>query len=267
MNRVLSFVMIVIAVACFSISGSRHASLVQLRARYNLNSNEPLENAPPLMAFTTIVLGGFRGLIADVLWLRVSTLKENGKYVELVQLSDWITKLEPRASEVWEFHAWNMAYNVSVMMPEPEDRWRWVKSGIQLIRDGGLYYNPADARLHWYMGWLFQHKIGTPMDNMHVFYKEQWAEEIAPFLDGSRPAYARLAQDAELNCRMKNEYRLMPDIMKEIEKKYGLLDWRRPETHAIYWAYCGKRYADGFDLVSCNRMIIQCLKELRKRKE
>ena len=267
MNKILSFMMIAVAIVCFSVSGSRHESILRLRSEYGLNSSAPLENAPPLMAFTTIVLGGFRGLIADVLWLRTSTLKDEGKYVELVQLSDWITKLEPRASEVWEFHAWNMAYNVSVMMPEPEGRWRWVSSGIHLIRNGGLYYNPTDARLHWYLGWLFQHKVGSSMDSMHAFYKKKWAEEMAPFLDGSRPAYARLAQDLDLSRRMKDEYLLIPGIMKEIDDKYGMLDWRQPEAQAVYWAYCGKRYAKGFDLQSCERMIRQSLEKLRERSE
>ena len=29
-----------------------------------------LENAPPMLAFTTVALGGFRGLIANALWVR-----------------------------------------------------------------------------------------------------------------------------------------------------------------------------------------------------
>src|SRR5690606_13788077 len=55
----------------------------------------PLENAPPVLAFTTKALGGFRGLIANALWIRASELQEEGKYFEMVQLADWITKLQP----------------------------------------------------------------------------------------------------------------------------------------------------------------------------
>ena len=63
------------------------------------------DNMPPLVALTTVALGGFRGLIADVLWLRATRMQEEGKYFEIVQLSDWITKLEPRFTPVWSFHA------------------------------------------------------------------------------------------------------------------------------------------------------------------
>ena len=35
----------------------------------------PLENAPPVLAFTTKALGGFRGLIANALWIRATELQ------------------------------------------------------------------------------------------------------------------------------------------------------------------------------------------------
>ena len=43
-------------------------------------------------------------------------------------------RLGLRFSAVWEFHAWNMAYNISVAIPNtrPNERWRWVKNGQQL---------------------------------------------------------------------------------------------------------------------------------------
>src|SRR6266853_1021609 len=115
---------------------------MQIAAHLHQSRGEPLENSPPLVAFTTVALGGFRGIIADVLWLRATELQKDGKYFELVQLADWITKLEPRFAQVWAFHAWNMAYNVSVLFNDPPDRWRWVRQGIVLLRDEGLKYNP-----------------------------------------------------------------------------------------------------------------------------
>ena len=37
---------------------------------------------PPMVAFTTVALGGFRGILADLLWLRAGALQEDGKYFE-----------------------------------------------------------------------------------------------------------------------------------------------------------------------------------------
>src|SRR5260221_14399599 len=34
-------------------------------------------NAPPVLAFTTVALGGFRGLIANALWVRANDLQRS----------------------------------------------------------------------------------------------------------------------------------------------------------------------------------------------
>src|SRR5215216_1477371 len=119
--------------------------LNQQRTKLGLTRIAPLENAPPVLAFTTVALGGFRGLIANALWIRANDLQNDGKYFEMVQLADWITKLEPTFSQVWIVQAWNMAYNISVKFSDFTDRWRWVQRGIELLRDEGLKYNPKEA--------------------------------------------------------------------------------------------------------------------------
>ena len=45
-----------------------------------------INNAPPLVSFTTMALGSFRGLIADLLWLRAASLQQDKNYFEMVQL-------------------------------------------------------------------------------------------------------------------------------------------------------------------------------------
>lgn len=175
-----------------SLAGQMHPRLLDLRQRDRLNMAAPLENTPPLVAFTTVALGGFRGLIADILWIRASKLQDDREYFELVQLADWITKLEPRLTDVWAFHGWNLAYNISVFFTSPADRWRWVRHGISLLRDEGLVYNPGDAGLFYELGWLFQHKIGATYDQAHVFYKKAWAAEMMALFDGEHPDYDKL---------------------------------------------------------------------------
>src|SRR5258706_15780949 len=109
-------------------------------------------NAPPVLAFTTVALGGFRGLIANALWIRANDLQDEGKYFEMVQLADWITKLEPTFTQVWLVQSWNMAYNIYVKFTLPADRWRWVQRGIELLRDNGLRYSPTEALVYRELG-------------------------------------------------------------------------------------------------------------------
>ena len=93
-------------------------SLNRDRDRLGLTRVQPLENAPPVLAFTTVALGGFRGLISNVLWMRATDLQDDDKFFEMAQLADWITKLEPHFVQVWLVQAWNMAYNISVKFKE-----------------------------------------------------------------------------------------------------------------------------------------------------
>ncbi|MEN6577206.1 MAG: hypothetical protein ABFD90_12755, partial [Phycisphaerales bacterium] len=155
------------------------------REKMKIVVNPALENAPPSLAFATVAMGAFRGLIVDVLWMRADKLKEEGQFFDARQLAEWITTLQPRFAAVWEFHAWNMAYNISVAMPasQPEQRWRWVKNGYELLRDKGIPLNPKSIQLYRELGRIFQHKLGGVSDDAHLYYKLQFAEEIGPLLD------------------------------------------------------------------------------------
>src|SRR6266480_758145 len=148
---------------------------------------EPLENAPPVLAFTTVALGGFRGLISNALWIRANDLQEEDKFFEMAQLADWITKLEPHFVQVWLVQAWNMAYNISVKFKDYPDRWRWVKRGLELLRDEGLRYNPNEILIYRELAWFFQHKMGQNLDDASMYYKQQWANEMAAVFDKKRP--------------------------------------------------------------------------------
>lgn len=260
-NIIISAILGIAALILIWQAGSMNSTLVDMRSQYGLTSADPLENAPPAMAFTTIVMGGFRGLVADILWLRISLLQEDGKYLELVQLSDWVTKLEARNDEIWGFHAWNMAYNVSVMMPDYEDRWRWVNNGIRLLRDEGIFYNRGDPEIYYQLGWIFQDKIAKPVDMAHKVYMQKWEQEMTTLLGGPHPDYDKLSE--EQRTRMHNEYKLEIDVMKELDQRYGPLEWTRPEPHALYWAYLGIMRSKKQDILSCQRMMRQTLRAIR----
>ncbi|OVE73955.1 hypothetical protein BVX94_02180 [bacterium B17] len=259
-RKFITIILIALAVLCIWNAGSQNEPLINKRTQYGLTPTEPLENAPPMMTFTTIVMGGFRGLIADILWLRISLLQEDGKFFELVQLSDWVTKLEPRNNEIWAFHAWNMAYNVSVMMPDYNDRWRWVSNGIKLLRDEGILYNRGDPEVYRQLGWLFQDKIAKASDMAHATYKKHWAEEMTALLGGPSPDYEKLSEAQRTS--MKETYKLEVDVMKELDQLYGPLDWTMPEPHALYWAYLGILRSSRKDTRSCKMMMRQTVRAI-----
>ncbi|MBR4417403.1 MAG: hypothetical protein IKS67_11570 [Victivallales bacterium] len=330
-TKIKSFLTLIVAIILIGVALSFvQGKMNAIRYTEKLTDTDPLENAPPAVAFTSVALGGFRGLVADYLWLRSSKMQDEGNYFEMVQLADWIVKLQPRYTTSHAFLAWNMAYNVSVTFTGFEDRWRWVKRGIELIRDEALEYNPGDPELFRQLGWIYQHKMGQDLDDANRFYKTEFAKEMirlfgsyygkwdlidkAPTNEAklraaigdkdfnslkkacAKYSYATfndledsfrthavlyppefkkeleeigIADQVELCLRSRwiiRKYRLEPQWLVTINRKYGNLDWRLPEAHAIYWAERGKdkwsterdneRY---FKKLSCDRMIFQSL--------
>ncbi|NLF93599.1 MAG: hypothetical protein GX564_06895 [Oligosphaeraceae bacterium] len=324
-NRYWPIVVLVLAmVAMLGLLSFIQGRMNAIRVENHLTDVDPLENAPPLVAFTSVALGGFRGLVGDWLWLRSSKMQDEGKYFEMVQLADWIVKLQPRFTGSHAFLAWNMAYNVSVTFTSFEDRWRWVKRGIELIRDEALEFNPGDPELFRQLGWIYQHKMGKDLDDANRYYKTEFAKEMirlfgdyygqweiiqkAPLEESklkavleNQPEFwnilaangyknflefeqefrnlavipekvsrqlqeAGIKEPVELCLRhrwMVNKYRLEPKWLLKLNDRYGNLEWRLPEAHAIYWAERGKEKwhsaIDTFKRLSCDRMIFQSL--------
>ena len=302
-----------------------------IKERDHLTDTTIIKNAPPAVAFVTVALGSFRGILADILWLRTISLQDEGKYFEMVQLASWITKLQPRFTGGTAYLAWNMAYNISVTCSSFEDRWRWVRKGIELLRDEALPYNPGDPILYKELGWIYQHKIGNMMDDANQYYKNRLALEMMEVFGKAEADWDALAKapksEAELGKVLKldndfwnalatptknkekayknmeeiekdfrmfgklpervkkalkykendislldnylrakwlrEKYKLDPIIVNELNKKYGKLDWRLPEAHAIYWATQGiKHDASGGPINQfCDRMINQSLRD------
>jgi hypothetical protein len=149
---------------------------------------------PPQVAIG-IAMGAFRGLFVNFLWVRANTLKEEGKYHEAMDLAKAITTLQPRFPDVWVFHAWNMAYNISVTTHTLDERWAWVNRGIDLLRQKGVVYNPTDLAIHKELGWIFLHKISGYMDDANPDYKRRLALEWTLVLGDPPPFRARESRE------------------------------------------------------------------------
>lgn len=255
-----------LAVVLFCVVAQMQSRLNVDRKELGLTKMDPLENAPPVLAFTTVALGSFRGLIANALWLRLSDLQEDDKYFEMVQLSDWITKLQPHMVAVWQFQAWNMAYNISVKFKSHEDRWQWVERGIRLLRDQGLHYNPNETKLYRDLSWLYQHKVGANLDDAHMLYKRKWAQEMQDVL-GGRPNFKELTNPTtpewkERARKLREVYKMDPEIVEKVDKEYGPFDWRLPDAHAVYWAELGRIYGRPEDQETLRRSIYQSMQQM-----
>jgi DNA helicase-2/ATP-dependent DNA helicase PcrA len=226
-DKVIIIICVCLCAAFIIAAGTQLDYINTQRKEMKLISNEPLANAPPSLAFATVTLGAFRGLIVDILWLRADRLKEQGQFFDAKQLAEWITVLQPRFSAVWEFQAWNMAYNISVAMPStvPEQRWTWVKNGYELLRDQGIPMNPRSIQLYRELGRIFQHKISGVSDDAHMYYKLQLALSMEPIIgDSSDPnlfkAFAAAPKDVEEILKDPNVNSFV-QMLKKADEAFG----------------------------------------------
>lgn len=222
-----------VAVALLGVGVAAQVALTKRRA-----AAEPVVSESVLTA-----LGGLRSVAAEFVWFRADMLQSEGRYAEMVQLANTLTLLEPHVPEVWSYAAWNLAYNISVMMPTLEDRWRWVEAGLRLLRDKGLAFNPESAELYREIAFLFEFKIGVDIDSAASLYRAEWA---------------KLTDEAERTGDWAS-LKMDVDRMKDVEKRYELHNWKSPFFSAVYWADKGLAYAGKQDAAFLNEIIRQSL--------
>ena len=191
-------------------------------------------SAPAMTEGALAAFGGLRSVVAEVVWFRADRLQDEGRYVELAQLASTLAYLEPHTPEVWSYAAWNLAYNISIMMPTPEDRWRWVHAAIRLLRDKGLAVNPRSAELYRELAWLFELKLGADLDTASGTYRAKWREIVEDV--ERRGAWEEIGMDAA--------------AVGEVKRNYGMDDAADPAFSAVYWAHAGRAVATRRDDVA-----------------
>ncbi len=206
-----------------------------------------------------IAMGAFRGVFVNFLWIRANELKEAGKYYEAIDLARTITRLQPRFPRVWAFHAWNLAYNISVATQTKEERWQWVQSGINLLRSEGIPANPADILLHKELAWIYLHKVQGYTDDAQKYYKKMHAREwtivlgappripLGERVEGNtlRDLYITewlepIANAYETLDELYAKYPEARELVEKIRTEVGLdLDEGLLEAHEILQSYAG----------------------------
>lgn len=157
-----------------------------LKPRRPGGSTELHQQLPPGEIAGTVLLGGMRGLAIDILWLRALAAKQEGRLYESVGLYRLITAVQPRFEQVWEYLAWEQAYNIAHESDQPDARWLWFQIGIEAnIR--GLEFNPRSQRLLRHLAWMFYHR-GSEFDQR--VSQRDWSPLLNPLLTRYDPDLA-----------------------------------------------------------------------------
>ena len=133
-------------------------------------------NLDPLEVIPNVLLGSFRGVLVDLLWIRGIARHEEKKFYELLAINNMIAKLQPHFPAVWIFQAWNMCYNIAFEWESPENKWRWIKAGLDFAEKGAVR-NPTNGDLLFEIGYIYFHKFDSKSFKYADYYRERLEEE------------------------------------------------------------------------------------------
>jgi hypothetical protein len=130
------------------------------------------------------LLGGFRGIVANYLWMRAEENKRDHDWDRLKANVDLITKLQPHFLSIWTFQGWNLAYNVSVEWDAPEDKYEWIKQGIKFVQQG-VEHNRRSPDLIWDTAWFYYHKLGFSDESIILrrLFRDDEEEDFKTYKD------------------------------------------------------------------------------------
>ena len=131
---------------------------------------DPTESIPLLL------LGGLRGVAVDFLWARAIARHEEKKYYELLTINNLISKLQPNFPAVWIFQAWNMAYNIAHEWDLAQNKWKWIRTGLNFAKKGAVK-NPNSGDLFFEIGYMYLNLFDQRYFKYADYYREQLKKE------------------------------------------------------------------------------------------
>tara|TARA_R110002073_G_scaffold37866_1_gene108863 strand:- start:9635 stop:11623 length:1989 start_codon:yes stop_codon:yes gene_type:complete len=240
-NTKVRLIAILVMVLGLFASGILTTAIAASQGQHELVYTDRAEDGDPPQVALGIAMGAFRGIFVNILWLEATAAKEEGRFYESIELASMITKLQPRLPQVWTFHAWNMSYNISVTTHTPEERWEWVKAGIDLLRKEGLKANPNDMHMHKELGWMFLHKVAGYTDDANQYYKRQFAYQWQNIM-GTAPV---INPDERGRAQVIEQYAQWVQKIVDAPDSRTLLAQANPTADQI-----ARAYEDGFNLNS-----------------
>ena len=138
----------------------------------------------------TLLLGGLRGLVTDLLWMRSLSAKESGRFYESIALSQLITQVQPHFPIVWEYLAHDQAFNITRELSDPQEQWDWYLAGIDTCVRGFLR-NPDSDRLLRHLAFTLHHK-GEHFAQRCL--EHDWSGALNPILDLFAPDSWRIVR-------------------------------------------------------------------------
>lgn len=125
------------------------------------------ETAPPVLknrenrwhpSMPLASTGPLRGVLVDLLWIKVNRLNSEKRFREIEQLTGEICHMQPYVPEIWKYMAWNISFNIlAEQQGNPEKMKESLLRGFRLIEEG-MSYNPDSKLLIYARSWMIYNR-------------------------------------------------------------------------------------------------------------
>ncbi|MBL8891949.1 MAG: hypothetical protein JNL67_18375 [Planctomycetaceae bacterium] len=120
-------------------------TISQMRSKHNL-SQASLSSIDPTSEVMKLASLGLHGIAVNVLWNQANQFQEKKAFDKVSSTVDTLILLQPNFVSVWEFQGHNLAYNISREFDDYQDRYFWVKEGLNFFTKG-IAFNKRDHRI------------------------------------------------------------------------------------------------------------------------
>ncbi len=170
------------------------------------------------------LLSGFRGPVADFLWIAAHGAWEKKEWARMRALFELVCTLQPRSVVFWEMSAWHLAWNVSHAALYDSDEPRlarrvkaqrdWILAGRAML-ERGVENIPDRYELWFQLGFLLDQKLRDSSGAAEAYRR------AAGFVDA--PAYIQrnVGYKLEEAGRLEEAYAWWRDLWRRYPDKSG----------------------------------------------
>ena len=105
-------------------------------------------------------LGGFQGIAASMLWMKMEELWDSGKgtWLACLNVMRTVTLLDPHWLEPWKILGWHLSYNMYVETKDPVRQADYLGKGLAALKEG-LSWNPNTYEMYFELAWTYFDKV------------------------------------------------------------------------------------------------------------
>jgi len=176
-NKIVIVAILIVALLGAGLTGALSRS-VRERVTWGENGRPPQAGRASLAQMNSfalaLLLGGLRGPLVMFLWTSSETAKNDRNLEDVDTQIEWIRMLQPEFDTVHIFQIWNKAYNHSVQMANPSNKYTTILDALEYARSVDRE-RPQNINILTAIGQTYFDKLGNSSEK--AYYRRRVREE------------------------------------------------------------------------------------------